>query len=952
LTNIHTVLETQLSQRYGIVRELGHGGMASVFLAFDMKHHRELALKVLRPEVADAVGAERFLREIDTLAAMNHPHILPLHDSGQAGELLYFTMPFVEGESLRTRLERDGPLPVTEALRITLECADALAYAHGHGILHRDVKPANILLSNGHAVLADFGIARAVEESAQRPLTSAGIVLGTVGYMSPEQATGDRPVDARSDLYALGCVLYEMLTGEPPFAGRSRIAIIARQVAASPTAVSVLRPDVPPSVEQLVDRCLARTPADRFGSASELCEALIGVGSGPLGVPTGENRAYRRNWWRTAVSGLVMVGLASWLVVTVIAPSEGPPPDRSKVVVYPLANRGGGEHAGADVALMIGNALLHTDPLSWIDGWEHLEPSQRDDPAGVSSEEARTIASERGAGHYITGGIAGSGDSITVRLILHDTRGDSVVDQSSATGALSDVSPDQLGLQAVVQLLPSLMDPGHPVKLAPIADRNPAAVALWIQGDRAYRNARFGAALDFYERAVALDSLLTLAALKGAWAAIWRERPEYATDLVRLALRHDTVLPEPHRAFARGLLAFQKGDADAAVAGYGDALALDPEWPEAWTALGEAYRHLPVEGADQRGFGTSEFREAERLDSTFTPALVHLAESALVQGRFDRAGRLLARLRDAGAESDAYDWVVLMASCLAPGTTDPPPVAAPSSLIYASQQLAAGALHLNCAEAGFRAVLRREDLSRAEHWSAVMGFMGVLTVQNRVEALDSLLQESLASGEGSTRFLYALAVAAGVDLSDRATAVDAEAESMWGPDYRRTAPATLWLLALWNAMEGDLPVARTLVQRLDETAATSQEELTAVLAEAARAHMLAAAGDSTAALAVLRELTPSFSSDALDYGLVEPLVTERILLAELLLAVGDGEGAYRTAAVVDHPGAAIFVPFVARSLALRVRAAESLSGLDWARRAGAARSRLESLGRMELLQRP
>jgi serine/threonine-protein kinase len=239
MEDLRAVLETHLSGTHRVVRQLGSGGMATVFLVTDAKHDRQVALKVLRPEVAGAVGAGRFLREIETAARLTHPHLLPLHDSGQIGDLLYYSMPFVDGESLRSRIDREGALPIADAVSIATECADGLSYAHEHGIIHRDVKPGNILLSAGHAVLADFGIARALEEAAEPSLTTQGVAVGTVGYMSPEQATGEGAVDERSDVYALGCVLYEMLTGERPFAGRSRVATSSKEVPSASGTVTV-----------------------------------------------------------------------------------------------------------------------------------------------------------------------------------------------------------------------------------------------------------------------------------------------------------------------------------------------------------------------------------------------------------------------------------------------------------------------------------------------------------------------------------------------------------------------------------------------------------------------------------------------------------------------------------------------------------------------------------------
>src|SRR6267142_446127 len=245
-------LRSALADRYQIDRELGHGGMAVVFLAHDLKHHRQVAIKVLRPELAQALGADRFLREIEIAARLNHPHILPLHDSGEADGLLYYVMPYVEGESLRDRLDREKQLPIADAVAITCAVANALSYAHSHDVVHRDVKPENILLSNGEAVVADFGIAGAIDAAGGGKLTRTGIVLGTPAYMSPEQGAGDRALDGRSDVYSLGCVLYEMLAGEPPFTGPTSQAIIAKRFTDPVPSARRLRETVPPPMDQAI----------------------------------------------------------------------------------------------------------------------------------------------------------------------------------------------------------------------------------------------------------------------------------------------------------------------------------------------------------------------------------------------------------------------------------------------------------------------------------------------------------------------------------------------------------------------------------------------------------------------------------------------------------------------------------------------------------------------------
>src|SRR5437867_5132388 len=268
-------LQAALADRYTIERELGRGGMATVYLAQDDKHRRLVALKVLRPELAAALGPERFLREIETAAGLNHPHILPLHDSGEAAGWLYYVMPLVEGESLRSRLDRERQLPLADALQIAREAADALSYAHRHNVVHRDIKPENILLSSGHALVADFGIARAITVAGGERLTQTGVTVGTPGYMSPEQASGEQELDGRSDVYSLACVLYEMLAGNPPFLGASARAILARQSLDPVPRLRTVRETVPAEFERAVVKALAKAPADRFTTATQFAEALV-----------------------------------------------------------------------------------------------------------------------------------------------------------------------------------------------------------------------------------------------------------------------------------------------------------------------------------------------------------------------------------------------------------------------------------------------------------------------------------------------------------------------------------------------------------------------------------------------------------------------------------------------------------------------------------------------------
>jgi serine/threonine protein kinase len=281
-------LKTAFGHRYRIQRELGSGGMARVYLAEEPQHGRLVALKVLHPHLAATLGPDRFLREIKLTANLAHPHILPLFESGQAEGYLFYTMPYVEGESLRDRLQREVQLPIAEALRITSEIADALAFAHSRDIVHRDIKPENVLLEAGHAVVSDFGIAKAVSAAGGDELTATGIVLGTAQYMSPEQAAGSTRLDGRSDMYSLGCVLYEMLAGDPPFTGSVRDVILARKALDTISPVRTIRDSVPRTVDAALARALARVPADRFRTMHEFITAL--TTPGPVSRPVEPDR--------------------------------------------------------------------------------------------------------------------------------------------------------------------------------------------------------------------------------------------------------------------------------------------------------------------------------------------------------------------------------------------------------------------------------------------------------------------------------------------------------------------------------------------------------------------------------------------------------------------------------------------------------------------------------------
>ncbi|MFN2315662.1 MAG: protein kinase [Gemmatimonadales bacterium] len=335
-------LREAFAGRYDIERELGAGGMATVYLAKDPKHDRQVAIKVLRPELAAALGPDRFPREIRIVAQLQHPHVLPLYDSGELQGFLYYVMPFVSGESLRTRLDREGPLPIQDAVRILREVADALSYAHGHGILHRDIKPDNVMLSGRHAMVMDFGVAKAVSDAGGQTLTTVGVAVGTPQYMSPEQATGQSNLDQRSDIYAMGILGFELLTGRAPFTGQTAQAILSAQVLETPPAITSLRASVPPALADLLARCLAKNPADRWQTAEELVHLLEGIVTPSGGITPTTTRPLKpveapasvggTRKWLVGVGAVVLVAALGLGAKSLLAGGALPGPDRMAVL--------------------------------------------------------------------------------------------------------------------------------------------------------------------------------------------------------------------------------------------------------------------------------------------------------------------------------------------------------------------------------------------------------------------------------------------------------------------------------------------------------------------------------------------------------------------------------------------------------------------------------------------
>ena len=412
------------SKSYAVEREVGQGGMATVYLARDLKHARPVALKVLRPELAAAMGGDRFPREIQIVAQLAHPHILPLHDSGELGGFLYYVMPFVEGESLREKLTREGRLSLHEAVRILREVTDAVAYAHQRGIVHRDIKPDNVMLSGRHALVTDFGVAKALSAAAASDkLTTVGLALGTPSYMSPEQAMGETDLDHRSDIYALGAMGYEMLTGAPPFNRPTAQAILSAHVLETAEQVASRREEIPPALNELIMRCLVKNKAERWQSADEMLPILEGAvtpsggltptSTRPYKTMTAQPKAKTRGWVIGAVTAAVVAvaGFGAWRA---LGADDIPGPNR--MAVLPITDVSGSD---AQLVTAMYNQLIVS--LGQIEGVT-VAPGSAMEVYKTAPKPAAEVAQDLNVGALLEGNVFRAGQRLRITLQLTNPR--------------------------------------------------------------------------------------------------------------------------------------------------------------------------------------------------------------------------------------------------------------------------------------------------------------------------------------------------------------------------------------------------------------------------------------------------------------------------------------------------------------------------------------------------
>ena len=642
MVDLEATLRSSLDGRYAVDEEIGAGAMAVVFLAHDLKHDRRVAIKVLKPELTSAIGADRFHREIEVVAGLTHPHILPLHDSGEAAGLLYFVMPYIEGESLRARLKREGRLPVPDAIRITREIADALGFAHRRGIVHRDVKPGNILLTEDHALLADFGIAH-LAETDSGTLTGTGMALGTPTYFSPEQATGERDVDGRSDVYSLGCVLYETLTGQPPFSATTVRGLIAHHIVDAPPQVRELRPEVSEGTEAVVQTALQKEPGQRFQTAEEMAGSLDLVSGGFEAMAAAALRKLigpRYRWMRgkrlaAVVTAAALALVAGGLLLRSVLqrPAFGGAYPTYAVIPWE------GEDLTDEERLLsrAGARELYFHLMDWesitVVGGPSIEgPSTYVVQAGfgvptISLTAGLALIERVNASHLIYVDANAGADSVELVVSIFPRGARTPERQMQEDGLKSEIQLVTAGLALQILELN-----GEPARLGDLVSRSPYHVAhqQFYGGRDALLDWRLAEAEEHFRSAIAEDSAFALAHYLLGTTMYWRtvQDPERILDGTTIAyharqadrLGTTARLRPGERRHVNAFLSFWSGDYKTARARYDSILAREPTELEALVLAGAVETNDPWL-AENRGGRLVPRQDLNRARALFDSAV-------------------------------------------------------------------------------------------------------------------------------------------------------------------------------------------------------------------------------------------------------------------------------------------------------------------------------------------
>ena len=633
-------LKPALADSYRLERKLGAGGMATVYLATDLKHDRLVAVKVLKPEISSLIGTDRFLREIRITARLTHPHILPLLDSGGAGGFLFYVTPYIEGESLRDRLQRENQFPLNDAIRIAREAAGALDYAHRNGVVHRDIKPENILLSEGKAIVADFGIARALSASDAPRLTETGLALGTPAYMSPEQGAGEKTLDSRSDIYSLGCVLYEMIVGEPPHTGPTAQAILARRMIDAVPKIRPIRDTVSESLERAIHRALARVPADRFSTAAEFGEAIGHTAESPP-------RTVSPLPWRLvgALTALLMLGVVIARFRSDPSPSSVVA-SASHIAVLPFTPSGPDTalaRLGRDLVFTLSAELDGLGDIRVVDAHTMLAQTARG--KGVSPAEGMALAQRFGAGSLVQGSLVREGGRVRADFALLPSVGRSKpLARGSVTGAPDSVAA--LTDSVVHTLLKQIFVGGRaptPSLEGALKTRSVAALRAFLEGEQLVVDDFWDSAAASYHRAQEADPTFWLAGARELYARNWtlRESPD---SLIAALRQHRHELPEAERLSTDAIVALSE---DSLALGLRRAQELTQRSPSSWFGwliYGDMLLHNGPLLGHSYGEALAAFERALELNPNLVPVHEHLMMLALQARDTARAGRAFSEL--------------------------------------------------------------------------------------------------------------------------------------------------------------------------------------------------------------------------------------------------------------------------------------------------------------------
>jgi len=635
----HEALHESLAEKYELLQVLGEGGMGTVYLARDLKHDRPVAIKTIHPDRTNEEVRRRFEREISITSHLQHPHILPLLDSGVAGGVLYYVMPYIEGESLRERLDHEGRLPLEQALRIARQVANGLGYAHGHGVVHRDIKPGNIMLTTGEAVLTDFGIARAITEAAGEHLTQAGLTIGSPAYMSPEQVS-EGEVDGRSDIYSLGCVLYEMLAGEPPFAGGTPLETLARSVREEATPLRSKVEGVPPDVEGAVHKALAKKPKDRYETGEAFAEALTGGREAAAARALTPARTGRR--WLPIGTAVARGVAAIFAVRGLLPPDRAPQPTASRIAVFPFSVRGGAEieYLGEGMVDLLSTKLDGAGELRSVDPRALLAALEG---AAPDIQRARQVARKYGAGLVVLGNIVEVSGRLQLSASVYETGGGASITSVRAEGKTDGIF--ELVDDMAAQMLGDLRSgPGGRIaRIAAVTTSSLPALKDYLTGEQAFRAGDFDVALESFRRATERDTSFALAYYRLSIAVEWSAAD---ADLGRSAAveaaRRSHRLSEHDGLLLKGFVASRRGDAEEAERLYRGIVAAYPEDVEAWFQLGEVLFHNgPLRGRSIAA-SKSAWERVLELEPGDVNARIHLARIAAQAGELEELEEVVA----------------------------------------------------------------------------------------------------------------------------------------------------------------------------------------------------------------------------------------------------------------------------------------------------------------------